>query len=127
MTRWVLLRHTPDVGPAHLDLMLEAEGDEEHRLVTFRLPLQTTIAAGQVIAGQRLADHRAMYLDFEGEISGGRGCVARTAHGPCRGVAVQSGHVEARICVNGAWLRLSGGADASGAWRLEFRPCEPES
>lgn len=127
MSRWVLLRHTPDVGPAHLDLMLEAEGDEEHRLVTFRLPLQATIAAGQVIAGQRLADHRAMYLDFEGEISGGRGRVARTARGTCRGVAAQSGHVEARICVNGGWLDLRAQPSDSGAWRLEFRPCEPES
>ena len=37
--------------------------------------------AGVEIACKALADHRAAYLDYEGEVSGGRGTVARWDHG----------------------------------------------
>ena len=41
----------------------------------------------------RLADHRRMYLEYEGEVSGGRGEVMQVAEGRCGGVAEEAGRV----------------------------------
>lgn len=39
------------------------------------------ISATNTVAAEQLADHRRDYLEFEGEISGNRGCVVRIAVG----------------------------------------------
>ena len=69
MPRFVVLEHDhPDL---HWDLMLESD----ERLTTWALPPQP-FGAFQCSA-KRLPDHRKRYLDYEGEVSGGRGCVRR--------------------------------------------------
>ena len=81
---FALLEHdtsTPSAaGPErHWDLIIEAPRHD--RLPTWRLardPLSTT---GEIPA-ERIKDHRRLYLDFEGEISGGRGVVRRLDRGP---------------------------------------------
>lgn len=67
--RYVVLEHEVRVGEVHYDLCLE----DGAVLVTFQLdaPPSTT----QSVAGRRSFDHRPLYLDYEGELSRGRGRV----------------------------------------------------
>jgi hypothetical protein len=67
MPRYVILEH--DFPERHWDFMLES-GEV---LRTWRLT--ESPQPGQVIAAQASFDHRRLYLDYEGPISGGRGCV----------------------------------------------------
>ena len=74
MPRFVILQHDTPPGyerPPHLDLMFEIEG----ALRTFALPHFP--AAGESVPCEQLPDHRLAYLDYEGEVSGGRGAVTR--------------------------------------------------
>jgi hypothetical protein len=78
MPRFVILFHeTPDNAPrpTHFDLMFEHAG----MLRTWAVEKLPT--AGEAVIGQRLADHRLAYLDYEGEISAGRGRVTRVEEG----------------------------------------------
>jgi hypothetical protein len=78
MPRFVVVLHeTPEnyERGAHFDLMLESGSV----LWTWALPALPE--AGEVILGERLADHRLAYLDYEGEVSGGRGRVRRIDRG----------------------------------------------
>ena len=76
--RYVVLRHEGIPDP-HFDLMIEAEPGGE--LMTWRLPVWPAQGADDAVA---IANHRHAYLDYEGEISGGRGRVTRLAAGFCR-------------------------------------------
>jgi hypothetical protein len=73
MPRFVLLEH--DYPVVHFDLMFEA-GDV---LRTWRL-LEFP-AVGVTIAAEPSFDHRLIYLDYEGAVSGDRGTVVRRAAG----------------------------------------------
>lgn len=83
MPRFVLLRHecTPGFAkPSHWDFMLEAGG------VLLTWELQELPAAWGGTGGastniKRLPDHRLVYLDYEGKVSGDRGSVHRIASG----------------------------------------------
>ena len=66
--RFVVQRHTVATDDVHYDLMIEA-GDV---LVTIQLNQEPSAGA----LGRRSFDHRPKYLEFEGEISRGRGTVA---------------------------------------------------
>lgn len=82
-TRTVLLEHTTPDGPAHLDWLIERPGVEaEHRLIAFRCAHDPTTHPEW--RGERIADHRALYLDFEGPLSGDRGVVRRIWSARCR-------------------------------------------
>jgi hypothetical protein len=76
--RFVLLQHDPPPASqafaTHWDFMLEVPGQE--RLATWRLAANPVVAADP-IAAERIADHRRAYLDYEGEVSSGRGRVTR--------------------------------------------------
>jgi hypothetical protein len=69
MPRFVILEH--DWPALHWDLMLEV-GDV---LFTWRLAAPPVPA--RAVAAEKTADHRKMYLDYEGPVSGGRGTVTR--------------------------------------------------
>jgi hypothetical protein len=73
MPRFVVLEH--DHPHLHWDFMLEAGGV----LRTWRLAEPP--APGHGCAATRLADHRLAYLDYEGQVSGGRGIVRRRERG----------------------------------------------
>ena len=89
MPRFVLLLHDcPDdlPRPTHCDLMLEAGAV----LQTWALPElpngwqaladdagRLTFSASNSVAVERLGDHRLVYLDYEGPVSGDRGRVRR--------------------------------------------------
>jgi len=77
MPRFVILEH--DYPQLHWDLMVEAGP----ALRTWRLP--APLRPGQTIPATSLFDHRLLYLDYEGPISGGRGRVSRWEHGTFTG------------------------------------------
>ena len=74
--RFVIQNHTTADG-GHFDLMLEAGG----ALATWRL---SRLPGGEAQAAERLGDHRLAYLEYEGEISGGRGRVEIADRGSYR-------------------------------------------
>lgn len=78
MSRFALLEHTTRDG-VHWDFLFQLADVE--RLPTWRLTRNPLLASGRPIAAERIADHRALYLDFEGEISGDRGTVRRVDGG----------------------------------------------
>lgn len=89
-TRTVLLEHTTPGGRTHLDWLIERPGaDAEHRLIAFRCRHDPTTHDDW--RGERIADHRAVYLEYEGPISGGRGAVRRLWSAGCR-VESESDH-----------------------------------
>ena len=69
MPRYVILEH--DHPERHWDLMLEAGAV----LRTWRL--HGAPEAGCPVPASPSFDHRRLYLDYEGPVSGGRGAVAR--------------------------------------------------
>ncbi len=72
--RYVILKHATPPGyarPLHWDLMLEDDG------VLLTWALASEPLTGGSTAAEQLAPHRLAYLDFEGEVSGGRGVVQR--------------------------------------------------
>jgi hypothetical protein len=69
MPRFVILEHDHPI--LHWDLMLE----EGFSLKTWRLAEPP--GGAQPIDATELGDHRAVYLDYEGPVSGGRGFVKR--------------------------------------------------
>ena len=77
----VLLRHDLPDGSHHFDWMLAR--DDHGPLRTFRLDRDVSQDSASFEA-EPLADHRRMYLAYEGEISGNRGSVVRVARGQCR-------------------------------------------
>jgi len=80
--RFALLEHTPPSGPPHWDFLVERAGAA--LVPTWRLAADP-LAAGGAVPAERIADHRPLYLDYEGPVSGGRGVVRR-----CDGGAVVS-------------------------------------
>lgn len=119
MPRYVLLAH--DHPYPHLDLMLEAG----ETLWTWRL--EGPLLPGQTIGAVRMFDHRLIYLDYEGPISGGRGSVRRLDEGTfiwqeqgCRQVVAR---VTAGRLTGTLRLQLSDG----DGWEAEWRPAEAVS
>lgn len=78
----VVLRHeTPDRGH-HFDWLLAPDDRPETLLLTFRVPRNPAASAeDDSLDAARLPDHRRLYLDYEGPISGNRGHVTRVARG----------------------------------------------
>jgi len=109
-TRYVVLEHRRGED-VHCDLMLQ-RGD---KLVTWQLDRLEELVSGMAVQAERIQDHRLAYLEYEGEISGGRGrvkrlacgCIERTEWDPREIRAVLSGDLEgklfARHLVANAW------------------------
>jgi hypothetical protein len=85
--RFALLRHTLPEGSerlSHWDLLLERDGVAlTWALEVLPAPWQPG-AKDDCVVARRLADHRLLYLDFEGPLSNDRGHVARLAWGGCQ-------------------------------------------
>jgi hypothetical protein len=76
--RFVVLEHADQEG-SHFDLMIDAG----ELLATWRCPQPPETARESDLACLRLKDHRRLYLDYEGPLSGGRGSVRRYDQGAC--------------------------------------------
>ena len=78
----VQLRHTLPDESGHIDWLIARDPGGARPLITFRLPCQLEdLPAGVATIIERIADHRPIYLKFEGELSAGRGRVERIAAG----------------------------------------------
>ena len=97
MPRFAILRHDAPQG-LHFDFLLET-GDV---LKTWALPRPPE--PGSEMACEALPDHRPLYLDHEGPISGGRGSVSRWDRGTCE-IVYQD---ESKWEIDLAGQRLSG-------------------
>ncbi|MBI3272750.1 MAG: hypothetical protein HYZ53_27435 [Planctomycetes bacterium] len=75
MPRFVIQEHF--TTPHHFDLMLEHGG----ALATWSVSEAPALAPGAALEATRREDHRLAYLDYEGEVSGGRGHVRIWARG----------------------------------------------
>jgi len=103
--RYVILRHEGIAEP-HFDLMFETLPGSA--LATWRSPCWPIEGPTPL---HRLMDHRRIYLDFEGELSGHRGRVARVAAGEC----------EVEVGEDAVWIiQLRTGA-ALGTLTLQWR------
>jgi hypothetical protein len=104
MPRFVLLEHR--WNGVHWDLMFE-RGD-----VLATWAIDEPIVAGRAVPARALADHRRAYLDYEGEVSGGRGRVRRVDWGTYRVVSWSAGLVRVELkgtqLVGELELRLAG-------------------
>ena len=94
MPRYVILDH--DWPTRHWDLFLE-EGDA---LLAWRLLGEPRL--GATVPAERLADHRKLYLDYEGPVSGDRGAVTRWDAGTFEWIERSTEALE--LSVNGAKL-----------------------
>ena len=101
---FVLLEHRR-AADLHWDLLIELAGQD--RLPAWRL-LQNPLDTPFPINAERIDDHRRAYLDYEGEISGGRGFVRRLDRGPA----------EVRAFDDARVLLVLGGEDLRGRFEL---------
>lgn len=107
MPRFAVLTH--DWPTPHWDLFLEAGPV----LRAWRLLAEPGV--GRAVAAEPIGDHRLLYLDYEGPVSGGRGTVAKWDAGTFDGDLGEAWVV--RMC--GA--RLTGTATmarTADGWRL---------
>ncbi len=99
----VLLRHELPDGSWHVDWMVAQDRAAEARLITFRLPRRLDeLAAGESIQAERLEDHRAAYLEYQGPVSGGRGSVSRLRSGQIMQLQRKTGLQE--LTRQSAWI-----------------------
>lgn len=80
--RTVQLRHTLPDGSDHIDWLIARDSAASLPLATWRLARRVDeLEPRETVSLTRLADHRTLYLDYEGPITGDRGCVLRIATG----------------------------------------------
>ncbi|MHB1424494.1 MAG: DNA polymerase ligase N-terminal domain-containing protein [Gemmataceae bacterium] len=119
MPRFVILEH--DYPLPHWDLMLEAGA----MLRTWRL--SSPPRRGEVIRAVAVFDHRLIYLDYEGPISGNRGRVLRWDHGNFTGQVQDAKSIVVHLHgqrLQGV-LRLE--QEEGDSWQGEFRAEESGS
>ena len=113
MPRFAILAH--DHPTPHWDLLLEAGPV----LRSWRLLAE--LAAGTPVPAEPAADHRLLYLDYEGPVSGDRGSVRRVDAGS---FAWESDTAD-RVIIAVAGSRFTGRLDlecVAGAWTCLFVP-----
>jgi hypothetical protein len=80
--RTVLLWHSMPEGGDHFDWMVARDSHETSPLITLRCETRLDqLGKGETAALQRIANHRAAYLQYEGPIAGNRGSVKRMNQG----------------------------------------------
>ena len=87
----VLLRHQPTTAPTpavialHYDWLMENPRDPDGPLLCWRVMEPTDQwATRRELDLVKIGDHRRIYLEFEGELTGGRGRVHRVDQGTLR-------------------------------------------
>ncbi len=122
MPRAVLLRHDLPDGSFHYDWMIQRAGGPDRPLVTFRVWDRIDRGDAPEFPAERLADHRAAYLGYEGPVSGDRGQVLRVAGGEMTIVEESAGRLVVEGHLGNAHGRFEGFCLDAGAWRFRFTP-----
>ena len=115
MPRFALLIHDGPRG-LHYDFFLEAG----QTLKTWALPHLPE--PGAAFSCEALADHRSIYLDYEGPISGGRGTVSRWDGGDYEAEAWSDNEVIVQLAgskISGR-IELRRQGDSGGQWRFTW-------
>ena len=94
--------------------MLERDGV----LWTWRLPALP--ATGEPLDAERIGDHRLLYLDYEGPVSGGRGSVQRIDGGDLTWLEADAGRFAVDLAGAVYHGRLEGLRNADGSWRIAY-------
>jgi hypothetical protein len=113
MPRFAILAH--DYPAPHWDLFLEAGPV----LRSWRLP--SPLTADAPVPAESVADHRLLYLDYEGPVSGGRGAVGRIDGGTFVWEADEPDGLTVRL----TGTRFSGGLNIrrdDAGWVATFQP-----
>jgi hypothetical protein len=113
MPRFAILSH--DHPTPHWDLFLEAGSI----LRSWRL--LAPLAVGTAAPAEPVADHRLLYLDYEGPVSGGRGSVTRVDAGAFAWEADNPDHLTIRL----TGQRFAGRLvlqRTGAAWSCTFEP-----
>ncbi len=113
MPRFVLLAH--DHPQPHIDLMFEVES------VLWTWQLASFPADGVSGAARRIFDHRLVYLDYEGPVSGGRGEVRRLERGQYDWLVQEPGRLAARLDGERLVGRLELLQVEGERWQVSFR------
>jgi hypothetical protein len=115
MPRFVILEH--DHPHLHWDLMLETADV----LATWRLP---RVPAVGTMPATRIGDHRRLYLDYEGPLSGDRGRVTRWDWGTFDELERTAN----RVTLTLKGQRIAGAAileeTPGGEWQLTLHPAK---
>lgn len=90
---FALLEHAAPDG-LHWDLLIELPDREG--LATWRLSANP-LATGGPVPATRISDHRRVYLEYEGEVSRGRGSVRRLDRGDCFVLIPEAGRLRLRL------------------------------
>jgi hypothetical protein len=110
MPRFAILEH--DWPTRHWDFLLEAGAV----LKSWRLLMEP--CAGVDIPAEQNADHRTLYLDYEGPVSGGRGTVKRWDAGTFDWVVRDGLRIRIDGNILGGVVSLTSTA-AGWVWRLD--------
>jgi hypothetical protein len=111
----LLEHHAAAEGSRHWDLLVEMPGADA--LATWRLE-RSPLDADHEIPATRIQDHRRLYLDYEGEISGGRGAVRRLDRGAA---TIESAGDRVLLVLSGECLRGRFEITPAGTGQLVFK------
>jgi hypothetical protein len=121
--RYAILHHQDRAGE-HWDFLIE----QPAALATWKFPGDPTAPGALPAEGRRIADHRKVYLDYEGPVRGDRGHVRRVDGGACD--ILDAGENGWRVVLRGGRLRGFFTLRPCGAggyrWRLDA-DVEPNS
>jgi hypothetical protein len=120
----VLLRHDLPDGSGHWDWLIQRPGPPDAPLMSFRTPVRIDTGESPTFAATRIGDHRAVYLTFEGPISGGRGAVWRVASGQLAILeeTPESLILQGQIGAAAGTFRARPIPGAPDEWRFELTP-----
>lgn len=116
---FVVQRHELADGSVHWDLMFQQPHAE--RLATWQLPCPPERIPADGVIARKLADHRPLYLTYEGPVSNDRGQVAIHSRGTYTATQRRPDRwqVELHGPTGGLRLFLSAGP-APDQWRVEI-------
>ena len=119
--RFVILRHYFSAGGNgeffdHFDLMLE----QNSKLATWQLEELPSPDKG--VVAKKLPDHRVVYLDYEGPVSGGRGSVEQVMAGIYEICEKNDSCLEVLLTSKGQLLRLKIVSGSSGTVTVSVLP-----
>ncbi len=121
MSRFALLTH--DHPFVHWDLLVQ-QGEVLRSWRLLESPDRWRSAAQPAdLSAEAIADHRLLYLDYEGSVSRERGRVARWDHGPAEWLADRESSVRLRLTGERLVGELTLDREASGSlWVARFFP-----